>query len=120
VLGGTYRLPHASVHSVLLPQVAAFNAPAAPDAFGRAARALGADRPDEVGAALFELADQIGAPTALADLGLPVDALESVVQTIADAQVPNPREFGSDDLAWLLQQAYWGRKRRPYEGGWSA
>ena len=33
VLGGTYRLPHAGVHSALLPQVAAFNAPAAPQAF---------------------------------------------------------------------------------------
>lgn len=43
VLGGTYQLPHAAVHSVLLPHVAAFNASAAPGAFGRAADALGVD-----------------------------------------------------------------------------
>lgn len=39
VLGGTYQLPHAGTHSALLPQVAAFNALAASDAFARAARA---------------------------------------------------------------------------------
>jgi hypothetical protein len=38
--GGRYHLPHAGVHGALLPQVPAFNAPAAPGA-SWAARALG-------------------------------------------------------------------------------
>ena len=70
VLGGRYQLPHAATHSALLPQVAAFNAPAAPGPFSRAARALGVGGPEAVGQALFELATQLRAPTRLADLGL--------------------------------------------------
>ena len=44
VLGGTYHLGHAAVHSVLLPHVAAFNAPAAPGPFSRAAARVRSER----------------------------------------------------------------------------
>ena len=42
VLGGTLGLPHAATHTVVLPYVLAFNAPAAPEASAALARALGA------------------------------------------------------------------------------
>src|SRR5215207_6340724 len=38
VLGGTYQLPHAGVHSALLPHVRAYNAPTAGPGFTLAAR----------------------------------------------------------------------------------
>ena len=41
VLGGTFKLPHARTHAVVLPHVVAFNAPAAPEAMQRLAPALG-------------------------------------------------------------------------------
>ena len=68
VLGGTYRLPHAGVHSALLAQVARFNSAAAPAAFSRSARALGVPTPSDVAPALFDLVDRVGAPTSLAEL----------------------------------------------------
>ena len=40
-LGGSFNLPHAEVHTVVLPQAIAFNAPAAPEAMSRIERALG-------------------------------------------------------------------------------
>jgi maleylacetate reductase len=110
VLGGRYQLPHAGVHSALLPQVAAFNAPAAPDAFSRAARALGVPGPEAVGPALFELATQLEAPTSLADLGLGSDAIEVVGQTVAGAPVSNPRDFTEEDVCYLVRQAHMGSK----------
>jgi maleylacetate reductase len=110
VLGGRYQLPHAGVHSALLPQIAAFNAPAAPDAFSRAARALGVPGPDAVGAALFELATQLGAPTSLAELGLKSDTIEVVGKTVAGAPVANPRDFTEEDVCYLVRQAYMGSK----------
>ena len=110
VLGGRSQLPHAGVHSALLPQVAAFNAPAAPDAFSRAARALGAAGPDAVGPALFELATQLEAPTSLADLGLKADAIEVVGKTVAGAPVSNPRGFTEEDVCYVVRQAYIGSK----------
>jgi maleylacetate reductase len=41
-LGGTFNLPHAETHTVLLPHAIAYNAAAAPEAVARMARALGA------------------------------------------------------------------------------
>ena len=40
-LGGSFNLPHAEVHTVILPQALAFNAVAAPEALQRIAQALG-------------------------------------------------------------------------------
>jgi alcohol dehydrogenase class IV len=40
VLGGTFDLPHAETHTVLLPHAVAYNAPAAPTQMARIARAL--------------------------------------------------------------------------------
>ena len=44
VLGGSFDLPHAETHAVILPHAAAYNAPAAPEAMARLARALGVER----------------------------------------------------------------------------
>jgi maleylacetate reductase len=110
VLGGRYQLPHAGVHSALLPQVAAFNAPAVPDAFNRAARALGIPGPEAVGPALFELATLIKAPISLADLGLKSDAIEVVAKTVVGAPPSNPRDFTEQDVYYLVRQAYLGTK----------
>jgi maleylacetate reductase len=110
VLGGSYRLPHAGVHSALLPQVAAFNAPAVPQAFAGAARALGVDGPSAVAGALFDLAERLGAPTSLAALGLRADAVDAVAAAVASADVPNPRAFDAADLRRLLGDARDGRR----------
>lgn len=110
VLGGTYHLPHAAVHSVLLPHVAAFNAPAAPSAFSRAADALGVDGPAAVAPALFQLAAQLKAPTSLADLGLGLDVAEGIAKTVAGAPVANPRGFTEEDVRYLVRQAYFDKE----------
>jgi maleylacetate reductase len=110
VLGGTYHLGHAAVHSVLLPHVAAFNAPAARGAFSRAARALGVNGPDGVAPAVFQLATQLQAPTSLADLGLELDAIEVVAKTVVGAPVANPRHFTEEDVSYLVRQAYLGKE----------
>ena len=110
VLGGDYRLPHAGVHSALLPQVATFNAAAAPEAFTRAARAVHVDGPGDVGPAIFDLAGRVGAPTALADLGLTSDAIETVAAVVAAAPVVNPRPVTEPDLVQLLRAAFAGTR----------
>ena len=114
VLGGRYQLPHAGTHSALLPQVAAFNAPAASGPFGRAARALGVPGPDAVAPGLFDLATRLQAPTSLSQLGLEFDAIEAVAEIVAPragrAPVRNPRDFTEEDVSYLLLQAYSGKR----------
>ncbi len=71
-LGGSFNLPHAETHTVVLPHATAYTAPATPEAMSRIARALGAHSADPSLAAsgLFDLAASLGAPTSLAALGL--------------------------------------------------
>src|SRR5690606_38383827 len=61
-LGGSFNLPHAEVHTVVLPQAIAFNAAVAPQAMTRIARALGTDN---AARGLYDLARDNGAPVAL-------------------------------------------------------
>ena len=68
VLGGTFDLPHAETHTIVLPHAVAYNAPAAPEAMDRIARAIGAENAAQ---GLFELARRLGAKLALRDIGMP-------------------------------------------------
>jgi maleylacetate reductase len=116
VVGGTFQLWHAGVHSALLPQVAAFNVSSARTAFELAAQALGVGGPGAVPQALFGLARQLGAPTSLASLGLDVRALDAVDWTAAVGTVANPRAFAETDLRNVVQRTCRGEDPRPDVG----
>lgn len=110
VLGGI-GLPHARTHAVVLPHVLAFNAPGAPEAAARVARALGRSGvavADPVGA-LRELADQLDVPHGLRELGLREDQLDTVA-ALAEPAVPedNPVPVGGGALRRLVQAAWAG------------
>ena len=111
-IGGTHRVDHAGAHAVLLPYVAAYNAPAAPEALGRVAEAL-----DVTDAAhgLRSLAEHLHAPTDLASLGLPEDALDDVVERVLAAVGDrNPRHPDTSSLRRLLDDAFAGRPPGAY------
>ncbi|HEX8761548.1 MAG TPA: maleylacetate reductase [Pseudonocardiaceae bacterium] len=105
VLGGAYDLPHAGTHSAVLPFVTAYNAPAAPAAMVRAARALGAQDPAR---ALWELARRIGAPTSLAQVGLDPDRIQEAARLIVENPPPNPRPVDRAAVHELLRAAHAG------------
>jgi maleylacetate reductase len=107
VLGGTFDLPHAETHAVLLPHTIAYNAPAAPAAMARAARALDAD---DVPARLFELVRDGGAPISLRALGLPGDALERATDLALLNPYWNPRPLERDGIRALFDDAWHGRR----------
>lgn len=114
VLGGTFGLVHADTHSVLLPHVVAFNAPALPDAMARLAAGLGAPDGDAAGA-LWDLAVASHVPTSLADLGLAHGDLAEAADRAAAQIGDNPRPFRTADLLALLKRAFDGD--RPDQGG---
>ena len=107
VLGGSFGLPHAETHTVLLPHAAAFNAPAAGAAMARAARALGADWAP---AALYDLARSVGAKTALADIGMKAADLDRAAALATERAYPNPRPFTQAEVRALLEDAQAGRR----------
>jgi maleylacetate reductase len=105
-VGGSFNLPHAETHTVVLPHALAYNAPATGPAMERMARALGVagDAP----AALQALAKKHGAPTSLAALGLPESALDRVTDLAVLTPYPNPRALERKALRALLQRAFEG------------
>ena len=102
VLGGTFDLPHAELHAVLLAHVMAFNLPSAPKAAARLRRIVGGDPAAAVG----RLARGHDGPTTLGALGVPRDGLRAVAERVAARPYPNPRPPGAAALTRLLAQAW--------------
>jgi alcohol dehydrogenase class IV len=106
-LGGTFNLPHADVHTVVLPHATAYNRGFAPAAMKIAAEALGAKDAAE---GIFDLIATIGAPRALKDIGMPMDGLERAAELATQNQYPNPRPIEIGPIRELLRNAYEGRR----------
>jgi len=104
-LGGTFELPHAETHTIILPHALAYNAPAVPDAIKRLRQALGADDP---AAALYDLAGVVGAARALRDLGMPEGGIDRAVDLALANPYWNPRPLERDGIRNLLKRAWAG------------
>lgn len=106
-LGGAYNLPHAETHAVVLPHATAYNAPAAPLAMARVARALASGSAAE---GLYDLAASLGAPLSLAAIGMEADALDQAAEIAVENPYYNPRPVTKDGIRALLQNAFEGRR----------
>lgn len=106
VLGGMFGLPHAQTHAVMIPHVLAFNAPFAPAAEARLARAFGADTAT---GGLRSLREALDAPICLRDIGMPEQGVTTAVAAIVNA-VPagNPTTVTHENLTALLRAAWKG------------
>ena len=110
-VGALFDLPHAETHAVLLPHTIAYNTPAARDAIGRAAKALGAaDAAD----GLFDLSARLGAPRSLAEIGMPEDGIAKAAALATKNPYWNPRPIEAAGIADLLRRAWAGA--RPQAG----
>src|SRR5579872_5826120 len=106
-LGGSFNLPHAEIHAVLLPHVVAYNASAAPEAMKRIARALAAD---DAAGALFDLQARAGAPSALSEIGMPEAGLDRAADLAVADPYWNPRPIERAGIRALLDDAWRGRR----------
>jgi maleylacetate reductase len=110
-LGGSFNLPHAQTHTIVLPHAIAYNASAAPEAAKRIQRALG-DTGTSAGGALYDLAASLDAPLALRDLGLTEPDLDRATEIALANPYWNPRPIEREAIRELLQNAYEGRRPR--------
>ncbi len=105
-LGGSFNLPHAEVHTVVLPHATAYNAKAAPEAMARVARALGAASAAQ---GLYELEGKLGTPRALKDIGMPESGLDQAADLAAANPYANPVPIRREAIRQLLDNAFHGR-----------
>jgi maleylacetate reductase len=106
-LGGSFNLPHAETHTVVLPHATAYTAPSTPEAMSRIARALGAKSAPQ---GLYDLAASLGAPTTLAALGLKAADLDKAADIAVQNPYYNPRPITREGIRALLQDAFEGRR----------
>jgi alcohol dehydrogenase class IV len=106
-LGGSYNLPHAQTHAIMIAHVAAYNESAAPRALAKVARALDAPNAAQ---GLFDLRARLGLPATLAALGMRGEDLDDAARRATRDPYANPRPVTYDAVRALLQDAFDGRR----------
>ena len=106
-LGGSFNLPHAETHTVVLPHAVFYNAAAAPEAMEKIAHALGASSASE---GLYDLAASLGAPVSLKSLGLRREQLDQAADLAVQNPYHNPRTVTREGVRELLENAFEGHR----------
>jgi maleylacetate reductase len=106
-LGGSFNLPHAETHTIVLPHALAYNREAAAPAMIRIARAIGAE---DAASGLFDLAKDLGAPLALSEIGMKREDLDRAADIATQSPYYNPRPVERAAIRQLLEDAFEGRR----------
>lgn len=104
-VGGSFNLPHAETHAVILPYAIEFNAPAVPEAMHRIARALGTAH---AAGGLYDLGKSLQLPQSLRAIGMKHEDLERAAELALESPYWNPRPFTRGAVRELLGRAYDG------------
>jgi maleylacetate reductase len=106
VLGGSFNLPHAETHAIMLPHTAGFNAVGVPEKLRPVADMMGGS----VGGGLWDFAKSLGAPLRLADLGLKEGDLDRAAEIATRQPYANPRAFNRANIKTILADAWRGAR----------
>ena len=106
-LGGSFDLPHAETHAIILPHAIHHNASAAATELEPITDILGGEAP---GPAMWDFAKSLGAPLALKDLGVREDDLDTAADLAVTKPYWNPRPVTREDIRALLQDAWSGTR----------
>ncbi|KAJ2972003.1 hypothetical protein NQ176_g7408 [Zarea fungicola] len=107
VLGGSFSLPHAETHTIILPHALSYNAPAIPEQMAKLAAAL----PGSNGDALYgleQLIDKMQLRRGLKDLGMKESDIAKATEIALHAEYPNPRPLERECIRELIRSAWAG------------
>jgi len=115
-LGGEFHIPHGLSNAILLPSVMKFNRPANLQKYAEVAVALGAPKgkdDDETAQNgvdfIYQLAESVGIPQKLTDLGIPQSAVDHMAKAAMEVQrllKNNPREVTEQDARDIYNSLY--------------
>jgi alcohol dehydrogenase class IV len=110
-LGGSFNLPHAETHTIVLPHALSYNAPAISDAMAKLATAL----PDSHGDAtkgLNALLDKLNVKRALKDFGMKEEDIDKAAEIAVSNQYPNPRPLDKEKIREVIRRCWAGEPAR--------
>lgn len=105
ILGGSFGLPHATTHSIILPHAVAFNRPMCESSLRPICDVFGTTQPET---GLWQFARNIGAPLQLRSLNISEDSLRKVARMAVEKPYWNPRPVNEEDIFRLLMNAWIG------------
>lgn len=106
-LGGSFGLPHAATHAVVLPHAIAYNEPAARAELSPVARLFGAAT---AAGGVWDFAQSLGAPATLSSLGMKETEVDRAVALMLESPYWNPRPLVATELRALVDDAFFGRR----------
>lgn len=110
-LGVTFNLPHAETHTIVLPDAIAYNEDHAKAQTARISFALGVEGTVPGAAlALYDLAVELGAPTALESLGVGEGDMQRAADIALQNPYWNPAPIEHDAILKLLSNALQGNR----------
>lgn len=110
-LGGSFDLPHAETHTIVLPHALAYNAPKIP----KTVEALAGVLPESDGDAvkgLNSLLSRINVQRGLKELGMKEEDVDKAADIAISKPYWNPREIERDAIRELIRRAWAGEDAR--------
>ncbi|ETN38440.1 uncharacterized protein HMPREF1541_06475 [Cyphellophora europaea CBS 101466] len=110
-LGGSFNLPHAETHTIVLPHALSYNAPAIPDAMEKLASVLPGSEGDAT-KGLNLLLEKLKVKRALKDFGMEESGIDKAAEIAVSNQYPNPRSVEKEPIRELIRRAWAGEPAR--------
>ncbi|CAI6095263.1 hypothetical protein V2G26_010858 [Clonostachys chloroleuca] len=110
-LGGSFNLPHAETHTIVLPHALAYNAPKVPKAMEALASALPTSNGDALHG-LNSLLNRLGVPRSLGSIGFREDDIDKAADISVSKSYPNPRDIDRDLIREVIRRAWAGEDAR--------
>ncbi|KAM6506979.1 hypothetical protein FALCPG4_018791 [Fusarium falciforme] len=111
ILGGSFNLPHAETHTVVLPHTLAYNAPKVPEAMQALSKVFPGSDGDAI-KGLNVLLAKLNAPKGLKVLGMAEDGIDRAVDLVMSQSFWNPREVERDGIKELTRRAWAGEEAK--------
>ncbi|KAH8816583.1 putative maleylacetate reductase [Xylogone sp. PMI_703] len=110
-LGGSFNMPHAETHTIILPHALAYNAPAVPETMKKLAEVLPGSDGDAI-RGLNVLLNKLGVKRALKDFGLKEEDVDKAAEIAVQNAYWNPRPIEKEPIRELLRRAWAGEDAR--------
>jgi alcohol dehydrogenase class IV len=110
-LGGSFNLPHAETHTIVLPHALAYNAPKVPVAMAALAEALPESDGDAI-QGLNRLLNKLGVTRDLKSFGMKEENVVKAAEIAVSNPYWNPREIERSAIEELIRRAWAGAEAK--------
>ncbi|PMD33794.1 maleylacetate reductase [Hyaloscypha variabilis F] len=110
-LGGSFNMPHAETHTIILPHALAYNAPNIPEVMKKIAEALPGSDGDAI-KGLNLLLEKLRVKRGLKDFGFKEEDVEKAAEIAVANPYWNPRPVEEKPIRELLRRAWAGEEAR--------